>query len=571
MKSLEDIPFLNSLDRALARFFGQRAVSNSEIVALVAALTSYALRQGHVCLDLNSLKSNEFKEFIEENIVDEVFELAKSDSQIGSEKDQTAPLILADGHKLYLHRYWHYEKQLIKLLKARIDEPNRPHTEPNSFPSQISSALSNEQEQAVNRAFNSSLTLISGGPGTGKTTTVLYILAYFAKQSPDKSLKIGLAAPTGKAAQRIQDSLNAGIDKLGLPTEETDKIRIEATTLHRLLGYQRHSSNFIHNCKTPLALDVVIIDEASMLDLLLFTKLLDALRSSTKLILLGDRNQLASVEAGSIFGDIIEARSKNKRLSSKVIELTKNYRFGNDSTLFRVCELIKEGNASEALKRINNDDELRLSTLPKPPFIQRHLHSYLDEHLKTISEATTPEEALNRIAEFCILTPIRKGAYGIEGLNETISFIARQQRGINTRNPYYSGMPIMIAENDYSHNLYNGDVGVVFSPDPSSDELFAFFRDDREPKAKRFTLSSLPKFDIAYATTVHKSQGSEYKHVLFILPPGRSPLLTRELIYTAISRSRKSVEIWGSPEDMEAAIHNKTLRTSGILKAMSAK
>ena len=571
MLSLEEIPLLNPLDRALGHFFMERSNADPELLGLAAALTSYALRQGHVCLDLNSLQTYDLADYLDEDFKSRAIQSLTKNPFVGSIDKQDAPLILTQENKLYLHRYWHYERRLIRLLKNRINTSNNSSSSDhlNTF-LQSSPNLGEEQQLAIQRAYDSSLTLISGGPGTGKTTTVLYILAFLLTQSANETLKIGLAAPTGKAAQRIQDSIHSGIDQLPFSDEEKQTIKIEAVTLHRLLGYQRHSSKFIHNRDTPLDLDIVIIDEASMLDLLLFTKLIEALKPSTKLILLGDRNQLASVEAGSIFGDLIEAKARNQQLDTKVIELTKNYRFGNSSSLFKTCEYIKEGKSLEAIECITNGDgTLQLDVLPAPSSLKKRLKNELINHIELLSNAPTPAYALNQLAEICLLTPLRKGAYGVEGLNRTIESNVRQQHSINPREPYYSGLPIMIVENSYSQGLFNGDIGVIFRPDPSSNELFAFFENDTDAEPTRYLIPSLPKFETAYAITVHKSQGSEYNHVLFVIPPGDSPLLTRELIYTAISRSRKSVEVWSSPDHLESAIANQIQRTSGILEAMS--
>lgn len=571
MLNLEEIPHLNSLDRAVGQFFMQRSDTDPELLELAAALTSYALRQGHVCLDLNSLHTYDLADYIDEDFIPKALQSLRNNPLVGSIDKQDTPLILTQENKLYLHRYWHYERRLIRILKSRIDTSENPPSgdDPNDFLQPFPS-LGEQQQLAVQRAYDSSLTLISGGPGTGKTTTVLYILAFLVTQSANETLKIGLAAPTGKAAQRIQDSIHAGIDQLPFSEEDKQKIGIEAVTLHRLLGYQRHSSQFIHNRDTPLALDVVIIDEASMLDLPLFTKLLEAIKPSTKLILLGDKNQLASVEAGSIFGDLIDAKARNRQLNAKVIELTENYRFGNSSTLFKTCEYVKEGKSLEALECITKGDgTLNIDALPAPSSLQKRLKFELSDHIKLLSNAPTPAVALKQLTEICILTPLRKGVYGVEGLNQTIESNVRQQLSISLRDPYYSGIPIMIIENSYSQGLFNGDIGVIFRSDPTSNELFAFFKNDNDTEPKRYLIPSLPKFETAYAITVHKSQGSEYDHILFVIPPSKSPLLTRELVYTAISRSRKSVEIWSNPDNLKYAIANQTQRSSGIREAMS--
>lgn len=571
MTVIDNILQLNTLDRALGRLVDKQSESNNKYLGVVAALASYALRQGHVCLDLKELKNSEFAEYFEPHFLEEPSEHLKATKMIGSPLDSTRPLILTDNHKLYLHRYWHYEHHLLTLLKERLKSPLRSSNQ-NKLDDFLESNASSgkDQKTAISLANYSQLTLISGGPGTGKTTTVLYILAFMIAQSPQAPLRIGIAAPTGKAAQRIQNSLESNIEGLDLSHEDKAKIPTEAVTLHRLLGYQRNSIEFKHNRKNPLPYDLVIVDEASMLDLLMFSKLLEALKPTSKLILLGDARQLASVEAGSIFGDLVQASLSNKALALRVIELNQNFRFGNNSPLFLACEAIKTGNALETLAIMESQNtEFSLRPLPTPQKLFQALEASILFHFISVTEAKSPEEALGLVEKEAILSPIRSGRFGVEGLNETIEFLIRSKLNIVKQDFHFSGQPILITVNSYSQRLFNGDLGILFAPPDRPEELFAYFKDNKEEELKRFPISALPNFEQAYALTVHKSQGSEYNKVFFIIPPGESPLLTRELIYTAISRSRKSVEIWGSKEDLALAIENQTKRTSGVLDAMS--
>ncbi|MDA0346511.1 MAG: exodeoxyribonuclease V subunit alpha [Verrucomicrobia bacterium] len=571
MSTIDNIPQLNTLDRALGHLIDRKSESNDSNLGIVAALVSYALRQGHVCQDLNELKNGDFSEYFDPEFLEAPITHLETKDLVGSETESSQPLILTSKGKLYLHRYWHYEQYLLTILEERFRSPLSPIKQ-KEFANFLDSnaSLGADQKAAITLAIQSQLTLISGGPGTGKTTTVLYILAFLMAQERVTPLRIGLAAPTGKAAQRIQNSLESGIQNLYLSSEEKAKIPTEASTLHRLLGYQKNSTEFKHNRKTPLPFDVVIVDEASMLDLLMFSKLLEALKPTSKLILLGDRHQLASVEAGSIFGDLIQASVSNKALALRVIELNQNFRFGNDSPLFLACEAIKEGNSAETLSIVEpGNNELRLLPLPAPQKLSQALESSVTSHFINVSMAESPEEALKLVEHQTILTPIRNGSFGVERLNMAIESLIRSKFKIPPHTTYFSGQPILITENSYSQRLFNGDLGILFASPDRPDDLFAYFKDSKEEELKRFPISVLPNFELAYALTVHKSQGSEYIKVTFIIPPGKSPLLTRELIYTAISRSRESVEIWGSKEDLSLAIESQTIRTSGILDAMS--
>ena len=571
MSAIDNIPQLNTLDRALGHLIERQSDSIDNNIGIVAALVSYALRQGHVCLDLEELKNGDFSEYFETQFLEAPIEHLETDDLVGSESESSRPLILTRKGKLYLHRYWHYEQYLLTILKERFEKPLRIINQ-NELADFLDSnaSLGTDQNAAITLAVQSQLTLISGGPGTGKTTTVLYILAFIMSQECVTPLKIGLAAPTGKAAQRIQKSLESGIQQLDLSSEEKERIPTEASTLHRLLGYQKNSPEFKHNRKTPLPLDIVIVDEASMLDLLMFSKLLEALKPSSKLILLGDRHQLASVEAGSIFGDLVQASHSNTAMALRVVELNQNFRFGNDSSLFLACEAIKSGDPAEALSIVESENqELKLTPLPTPQKLAVALETSITSHFINITKSDSPEEAIKLIEQETVLTPVRNGSFGVDGLNKTIELTIRSKLKIAKQVTHFSGQPILITENSYSQRLFNGDLGILFASPDRPDDLFAYFKDSKEEELKRFPISALPKFELAYALTVHKSQGSEYIKVTFIIPPIKSPLLTRELLYTAISRSRQSVEIWGSKEDLSLAIESQTTRTSGILDTMS--
>ena len=560
-------PSFNTLDLSVGRLLRARSKDDSEIVELAGSLTSHALRQGHVCLDLAELQNSIPTELYKSNTLEDISSKLRNHTTVGSESQTTRPLILSKANKLYFHRYWHYEQKLIKAIQDRIQSTS----EKNSKEIDITDSLGSDQKRAVNLATQSLLTLISGGPGTGKTTTVLYILASLQERNKEEPLKIALAAPTGKAAQRIQESLDSGLEKLPLSKASKKQISTSASTIHRLLGFKRNSSQFHHNENNPLPFDVVVVDEASMLDLLLFTKLLGALKPETRLILLGDSHQLSSVEAGSIFGDLIVASHSNKTLGKHTVELKENFRFGNDSILYQACEYIKDGESEQTLALLENGSEnLESKALPSNNRLISELEQSFADHFVSLTQLTDPQEALHSLSNTCLLTPLRKGTYGVEGLNKVMETIVRNRVQTMDKQRHFNGQPILVTANSYTQGLFNGDLGIIMKAEDEPDSLFAYFPDENEG-TERYPLSALPAFESAYAFTVHKSQGSEYENVILILPAIDSPILSQELIYTAISRSRNRAEIWGETASLESAINNPTRRTSGILDYLTGQ
>ena len=557
----------NTLDWSIGRLLKSRSGNDSEILELVGALTSRALRQGHICLDVNRLSSSDLspdKGLSPSDLIDYL----QSHPSVGNKKETTLPLILSDTGKLYFHRYWHYERQLIESIEARLTDKPPSTEEATPHIKKLLSNLGRDQQKAVHLATRSQLSLISGGPGTGKTTTVLYILAALQETHQGIPLKVALAAPTGKAAQRIQESLASSLESFSSQNENHADLSPETSTLHRLLGYQRNSIEFQHTRDNPLPYDVVVVDEASMLDLLMFNKLMNALRPETRLILLGDSHQLASVEAGSIFGDLLIGSRTHSALKEHSIELTENFRFGNDSALYQACEYIKTGDNENALRQFSHTDQLSIQDHPGMSRLPAALEKSVGDHFTGLTQLTDPHLALRSMSEFCLLTPIRNGPYGVHGLNGTIESIVRSRLGQPTNQKHFTGLPILITANSYSQGLFNGDLGIIMQDSEDSNSLFAYFPDD-DQGVKRYPLSALPAFESAYALTVHKSQGSEYKKILFLVPPIDSPVLSRELLYTAISRSRETAEVWGDEESLTRAINQQTQRISGILDHFS--
>ena len=568
MGDLVEIPLFNALDRRVARLMAGRCGKNAETVELIVSLTSYLLRQGHVCLDLKSAPPAEVEPFLPDGLWSSLPDLLPECPLVSDENLPDQPMILSRKGKLYFHRFWHYESELLQAVMERCRGPygELPFDASSAHSKRTGFALSNEQQQAVATAMRSRLTLISGGPGTGKTATIASLILQSIPDMEDVESGIALAAPTGKAAQRVQQSLEKGLLAM-----DVKPLKLQATTVHRLLGYKRFSSQFRHGREHPLPFRLVIIDEASMLDLPMFSKLIQAVAPDARLVLLGDRHQLSSVEAGSIFGDLVEAGTFHNRLKRRTIDLRQNFRFAKDSRLHRLCHAVKTGDADRAVQLIKADKGgIRSNPLPSPKGLKRELRNCLLAHYAQLHSEYNPQVALKLLGERCLLSPLRKGPYGVEALNQTMESLLSLRHPSIREERYYHGKPILITENSYELNLFNGETGVILASPDQPLEMQAWFYGESRSEVRKFPISALPAFETSYAMTVHKAQGSEYRKVYLILPLKKAPILTRELLYTALSRSRKTVDIWANLPILKFAIRNRTRRSSGIVDRLSS-
>ena len=417
------------------------------------------------------------------------------------------------------------------------------------------------QKFAAEKAVANRFTVITGGPGTGKTRTVTTILQLLFSQPGAEDLRIALAAPTGKAAARLTESIRSVREDL------------KATTVHRLLGYLPDSPYFRHAAEHPLPADVVIVDEASMVDLALMAKLVLAVPPAAQLILLGDRDQLASVEAGNVLADICaaaEAAVPNEPLHGSVVALTRNYRFAESGGIYRVSSAINAGDTDRTIGalRENEDDEVHWQTLPPLTNLAGALRHRVVDGFRGYLEAGEPQEALARLQTFRILCAVRHGPFGVENLNALTEELLADAGLLTPQRSWYRGQPLTITRNDYNLGLFNGDSGVILPDRESDGELRAFFFSP-EGKLRRFLPARLPLHETAFAMTVHKSQGSEFERLLLILPEKDGPLLTRELLYTAITRARRHAEIWAPEGVLRGAIARQVRRNSGLRDALS--
>ncbi len=601
--NLQGLEAISTLDIHFARLMTQLSGQDSPELFLAAALVSSQTREGHICLDLAELSNEEFQqEKLGENSAEmpipslEAMKSVLSSSVVVGKPGEFKPLILGEN-KLYLNRYWHYEDRLAKFIKNGVQA-----TVPIGNLEELQSSLAkcfpmsggeqtDWQRIAAATAVLKKFCVITGGPGTGKTYAIAKIIALMLEQSETSELRIILAAPTGKAAVRLQDSIRAAKTELNCPDEIKVLIPEEASTIHRLLGYIPNSPYFRHDADNPLDVDVMIVDEASMVDLALMAKLVQALPPDARLILLGDSNQLASVEAGAVLGDICDlgathpyskdfaerlvsvsgqklevdmAAESKSVIQDCIVRLIRSYRFESRKGIGEVSHAVNSG-----------DGDLALAILKDEKFSDVEWHSLSSENIiaaiiqrfRDYDYEGNPRDLLERFERFRILCAVREGPLGVNATNVKIEKFVKRNLRIKQSEFWYPGQPVLITQNDYRLNLFNGDLGVILPDAQNDNELRAFFPGS-EATLRKFLPFRLPEYETAYAMTVHKGQGSEFDEVLLLLPGKESPVLTRELIYTGITRAVKKVAIWGDEIIFRTAVSRKIRRASGLRDAL---
>jgi exodeoxyribonuclease V alpha subunit len=568
-------------ERAIDRHFSsflckQIACEVSDIFRLVLSLASSAVGQGNLCLNLADIAGQRVRLNGKELLLpqlDLLLELLGKSPVVSMNAQHHRPLVLDGSARLYLYRYWRYEHDLAEIILQKAGEVvgNIDAVKLQSSLARLFPGRADErQKKAATVALQRQFCLISGGPGTGKTSTVVRILALLLEQEWGRKLRIAMAAPTGKAAARLKASVNSIRQSLDCSDEVKSAIPEDVVTIQRLLGSISASTRFRHSAQNPLPFDIVIIDEASMVALPLMSALVAALKPDARLILLGDRDQLASVEAGAVLGDICGAGEENNTspLSFSLVMLEKNYRFQSGSGIAEISRAVNAGLEREALALLKSKKTGTIVWQPSPA--REELRSALSEKVikgyQSYLEAVSPEEALKRFDRFRILCALRDGPYGVRGLNAVVENILGRKGLISPSSLFYAGRPVLVTINDYSMRLFNGDTGILF-PDPDGGELKVFFRTP-DGGVRSIPPERLPEHETAYAMTIHKSQGSEFDCVVMLLPPVGSELLTRELIYTGLTRAKKTVEIWANEDVFCSAVMKKTERNSGLRDAL---
>jgi exodeoxyribonuclease V alpha subunit len=557
-------PEFADIDRHFARFVD--GFSQGDLPTVAAAMLSRNMRHGHICLDLGK-GPVDFAEPLPAFVWPEVktWKKAFAKSRAIGRPEEGRPLVLDDAGRFYLRRYWEYEQALAQRILARCQQSAPPNLLNADHETPLQPGRGDLQGLAIQTALTRHFVVISGGPGTGKTTTVLKILERMVSERGGEKLRIVLAAPTGKAAARLQETLRAaGNGSL------QDRLPKSASTLHRLLGPRHNSVYFRHHAKNPLPVDLVVVDEASMVPLTMMAKLFDALPEKARVILLGDRDQLSSVEPGAVLGDIANAASEPGPLNGSLVVLEKNYRFGNQSHIFALSNAVRDGKVDRALDILSSGEhpDLGAGRTPPPSQLAEQLRQRIIAGYSGYLRRQDPAEALKEFKKFRVLCPFRVGPYGVENLNRAIEKILREESLISGAQNAYPGLPILITQNDDPLRLYNGDIGILL-PDPADASLQLAWFIGEDGGVRRIPPARLPGHEAAFAMTVHKSQGSEFDNVLLILPEKDSPLLTRELIYTGLTRARSRVEVWFQESVLRAAVTRYVQRGSGLRDRLS--
>jgi len=596
---------LADLDVHFARFVAALADSDAPELALAAALVSRRMGDGHVCLDLAEVAGrvalpgvDDGGEAMEPVVAPSLarWTAALRATSVVGEPGEDRPLVLDVRSRLYLHRYWRYEGELARALRGLAAE-EAEDLDVERLRDDLAALFPREsgedpdwQRVAAATAVLRRLCVVSGGPGTGKTTTVIRVLALLLAQNP--ALRIALAAPTGKAAARMQEAIRATKDRLPLPAAIRERIPDEASTIHRLLGARRGAASFVHDGRRPLVVDAVVVDEASMIDLALMAKLVAALPRHARLVLLGDRDQLASVEAGAVLGDVCgpvpgfseAAAARIERISGVrvppgrpaasplrdvVVLLDRSHRFTSASGIGRLASAVNRGDATAVCAVLRDPMAEGLAWHPASPAtaIASAAADEYQAYLALVRDGAPATELFAAFRRVRVLCARRRGPAGVETVNRLAEEELRRRDLVGRDAAWYAGRPVLVTANDYTLGLYNGDVGLTL-PDPDDPTRLRVAFETEGGGVRRLTPGRLPAHEPVWAMTVHKSQGSEFDRVLLVLPPEDTPLSTRELLYTGITRARTSVDLWADEAVLRAAVGRRLVRSSGLRDAL---
>lgn len=617
--------------RALDVQFARMVAEDNPAMMLAAACLSAEAGRGHVCLRLDELRPDRLFEGRFPALARGLWHAAGQPDEASwlallrqhpavSDGSLATPLVLHQ-QRLYLQRMWQDEGNVAAFFindksgpddksnpllalgerdnDRTVDEPRLRAVLDSLFGAAVDGEI-NWQKVAAAVAVTRRISIISGGPGTGKTTTVARLLAALVQLQSDRRLRIQLAAPTGKAAARLTESLGQASRQLALSEEQLAQFPDEASTLHRLLGAQPNSQRMRYHQGNPLHLDVLVVDEASMVDLPMMARLIAALPEQARVIFLGDRDQLASVEAGAVLGDICrfaeqgysaDRAAQLERLTGCKLQgielahpasvrdalclLRKSYRFDAHSGIGVLAAAVNAGD-NQAARRILSRDLADIGSFPLSE--TDDFKSLLDAcvagyrpYLQAVMADEEPAAILKAFANFQVLCALREGPFGLAGLNERIEQMLQRQglirRPVALGGRWYAGRPVMISRNDSALGLFNGDIGIALRNELG--ELRVYFQLP-DGQIKSVQPSRLPIHDTAYAMTVHKSQGSEFDHTLLVLPNHFLPVLTRELVYTAITRAKRRLSLYSSEKVLSLAIRTPTQRRSGLVERLTA-
>ena len=549
LREFTDAEVIESSDVHVAQRLTALAKESDETVALATALTVRALRNGSVCVDLRSLSRQVGVDGLPWPGADEWLATVGASPLTG-----TPPVLRIEGDLLYLDRYWLEEQQVCDDVLAMVEarprqaSPDIDRLFPKGF---------EEQRAGAEVALSQGLTVLTGGPGTGKTTTVARLLALLAGGT---RLRIALAAPTGKAAARLQEAVQLEVGKLE-PADQQALAGLHATTLHRLLGSRPDTSaRFRQNRSNRLQHDVIVVDETSMVSLTMMARLLEAVRPDARLILVGDPDQLASVEAGAVLADLVDGLD-----GTKIAELRTSHRFGE--SIGALASAIRDGDADSAVDIMRAGGEHIDWIDTDDP--SQHLRKVLVPHAVALRQAALLGDAaaaLTTLGAHRLLCAHRRGPYGVRYWNHQAERWLTEATGEPIWASWYVGRPILVTANDYGLGVYNGDTGVTLL---KGGVLRAAIAGSGEPL--EFATSRLADVDTVHAMTIHKSQGSQADEVTVLMPPEDSRLLSRELFYTAVTRAKEKIRVVGPEPAVREAVERRAVRASGLGRRLRAR
>jgi exodeoxyribonuclease V alpha subunit len=547
-----------AIDRTLAAWVRRR--TGSDVLARAAACVSRDEALGHSCAVLGG--DVDFSPA-------DIAELQRQ-AWVG-DGTRFAPFVLDATDAFYTWRNWQHESRLSASLRARAGHVSMPSDVDDLF----AGTDADEQRAAVAAVQGSRLLVVTGGPGTGKTSTAMRMIAMAARVT--NPLSVALAAPTGKAAQRLTEAVAASRARLleTLPSDFPFRTAIDtlpalrAQTLHRLLDYRPHENTFARNADSPIAADLIVVDETSMVDLAMMRQLFDAVRADAQIILLGDPRQLYAVEAGSVLGDIVTSAEEGGALAENVVPLTRVWRA--QGGLHAALDALRGGDLGwvDTLLATHGNDAVRClpctDAASLKTNVEQWMHSHADIFRRLLIDQPEPGEALRLLRHLQILCALRETPFGSVGVNALVTRTLAQRFGIDATSPWYPGRPVIVTRNDYARGLFNGDVGVALRDESGIRVWFETADRNGQPVLRSFSARSLSEHETAWAITIHRSQGSEYGRVAVVLPPDSAHrILSRELLYTAVSRATDGVELWSTPDALRAAVGNPIRRRGGL-------
>lgn len=558
---------LNLADVHVAKTLCRVCGENNPLVLLAAALAVRAPRLGHVCLELGSVAESVAPEE-DADVSVETLEWPATDQWLAALSasgvvGDDAPLHL-EGSRLYLNRSWRSEQLVIRSLLERVSA-DTPAVDEEALGRALASEDNEQQRRAVEGAVRRRFSVIAGGPGTGKTTTIKKILDVLRAQADalgQEAPQVALVAPTGKAAQRVTESI-----------ADDD---FKATTIHRLLRREPgNATRFRHNARNPLPHDVVIVDETSMVSLDLMAKLLDAVRPDARLILVGDPDQLVSVESGAVLGDIVgPMRSGGAAgpMTDSIVVLQRGYR--NKGGVADLASAIQADSPEQVLEVLDAGhpevtwlqvDVAEVAGREEALAPVRSGVVEVGRRLVQAAHANEPVTALDALDELRLLCAHRRGPYGVEQwVAQVEKWLALDVEGFDPTQQWYVGRPVLVTSNDYQLGVLNGDTGVTVTEDDG--RLQVAFR--TADGIRCIPPSRLENVQTVHAMTIHKSQGSQFDTVVALLPDPTSKILTRELLYTAVTRAKSRLIVAATAATITAAVDRQVVRSSGLRDAL---